>query len=72
MFSDIVVTTAGDLTVKLWDLQRQSEQLSISGHTDTIQSVTWNYNASVMATSCKDTNLRIIDPRAKNIIQVEL
>jgi len=33
-----------------------------------VQSITWNWNGSLMATSCKDKELRIFDPRSGKIV----
>lgn len=32
--SNIVVTSAGDFTVRLWDIEKASEQLRLDGHSD--------------------------------------
>ena len=38
-------------------------------HADVIQSISWKQDGTMLATSCKDKQVRIIDPRApKNII----
>jgi len=39
-----------------------------SDHTEVIQSVSWKEDGTVLATSCKDKQLRIIDPRASTCI----
>lgn len=35
-----------------------------SGHKDVVQSVSWKRDGRLVATSCKDKQLRIIDPRS--------
>lgn len=66
---EVLVSTAMDLTVKIWDLAAGQEKLSIrDGHTEQIQSVVFNYDGSVMATSCKDTKARLWDPRAQRLV----
>jgi len=39
-----------------------------SDHTEVIQSVSWKQDGSVLATSCKDKQVRIIDPRVSTCI----
>ena len=55
---------------RLWDITQEREQLSIAGHLDIVQSVCFNANGSVIASSCKDKKLRLIDPRATSITAV--
>ncbi len=44
--------------------------LVLDPHTDQIQGVSWHGNGSVIATTCKDKKLRILDPRAGAVVQV--
>lgn len=37
-------------------------------HTEVIQSVSWKQDGSILATSCKDKQVRIIDPRVSACI----
>jgi len=62
------VTTAGDFTVRLWDIEKGKEGLKVDGHEDTIQSLSWSYDTSNFATSSKDKLLRIFDPRSKKVV----
>ncbi|KAH7326795.1 microtubule binding protein [Rhizoctonia solani] len=58
-------TTVGDGTVRLWDLADSSEaKIALTGHTDTIQSLTWNPSGTLLATTCRDRKIRMFDPRA--------
>jgi len=50
--------------VRMWDIEKGKECLKVDGGDDTIQSLSWNYDTSNFATSSKDKNVRIIDPRA--------
>jgi hypothetical protein len=66
---DILVSSAMDLSIRIWDITALSEISSIkSGHNEQIQSVVFNYDASVMATSSKDQCLRLWDPRSSSKI----
>jgi len=66
--SNVVITTAGDNTMRLWDIEKGSEQLKFEGFTDMVQSISWNWTGSLAATSCKDKLLRLVDPRASKLI----
>ncbi|XP_055843174.1 coronin-7 isoform X6 [Episyrphus balteatus] len=54
-------TAAGCVT--LWDITSQKEVFSNNEHPEVIQSVSWKQDGTVLATSCKDKNVRILDPR---------
>ncbi|XP_039499564.1 coronin-7 isoform X3 [Drosophila santomea] len=55
-------TAAG--CVALFDLSTQKEIFSNNEHPEVIQSASWREDGTVLATSCKDKNVRIFDPRA--------
>ncbi|KAG8728356.1 Coronin-like protein crn1, partial [Ceratobasidium sp. 423] len=58
-------TTVGDGTVRLWDLADSNDaKIALTGHTDTIQSLTWNPTGTLLATTCRDRKIRLFDPRA--------
>ena len=42
----------------------------ISCHGDQIQSLCWHGNSTLIATTCKDKKLRVLDPRASSVAQV--
>jgi len=65
---NVLITSSGDNTMRMWDIQKGSEVLKVEGHTDMFQSISWNWNGSVAATSCKDKQLRLIDPRTGQIL----
>jgi len=41
---------------------------SIQGHGGIIQSLNWNYDGSLLCSFCKDTKLRVFDPRTNNTV----
>ncbi|XP_037813202.1 coronin-7 isoform X1 [Lucilia sericata] len=49
--------------VSLFDLTQQKEIYSNNEHPEVIQSASWKQDGTVLATSCKDKYLRILDPR---------
>ncbi|KAG5317110.1 CORO7 protein, partial [Acromyrmex heyeri] len=63
-----LLTTASFTNLSLWDVLSQQELFSNSDHTEVIQSVSWKEDGTVLATSCKDKQLRLIDPRASTCI----
>eukprot|EP01118_Nematostelium_gracile_P018723 TRINITY_DN8435_c0_g1_i1.p1 TRINITY_DN8435_c0_g1~~TRINITY_DN8435_c0_g1_i1.p1 ORF type:complete len:699 (+),score=174.45 TRINITY_DN8435_c0_g1_i1:148-2244(+) len=66
--ADILATGSSDKTLKVWNTQTGKEICSVE-HPDVVHSVSWNYNGSLIATSCKDKKIRVIDARNGNIIQ---
>jgi len=67
--NNILATSSSDFSVKVWDIEKGKDLYSNDGqHTDIIQSVDWNGNGSLLATSAKDKKVRIIDPRQKSVV----
>jgi coronin-1B/1C/6 len=79
----IIASGSTDKSVKIWDIEagiiphnlpfisKGKEQLSLDSlHTDVVNSLSWNYNGSLLATVSKDKKIRVIDPRANSVIQV--
>jgi len=64
---NILATGAQDYDVKIWDITTGQDKLTVAGHGGIIQSCSWNYNGSLLATFCKDKKLRVIDPRSGSI-----
>lgn len=62
--NNILATSSTDNCVKVWDIEKASEITSNSEFNDIIQNVSWNWNGSLAAVSCKDKQMRILDPRA--------
>ncbi|KAG0748826.1 hypothetical protein G6F62_000764 [Rhizopus arrhizus] len=66
---NVLASASTDLTIKLWDIEKGLEKQEMTGHTELIQSLAWNYNGSLLATTCRDKKLRIFDVRANKIVQ---
>ncbi|XP_058794013.1 coronin-7 isoform X4 [Phymastichus coffea] len=65
-----LLTTVSYTNLSLWDVLAQKELFSNNDHKEVIQSTSWKYDGTLLATSCKDKQVRIIDPRAaRNIVQ---
>lgn len=55
----------------IWNVGTGEVLLSLEDmHPDVIHSVCWNSNGSLLATTCKDKTLRIIDPRKGQVMTV--
>lgn len=63
---NLLFSTSGDFTGRFWDIETQQEHVKISGFTDLVTSVTWNFDASLVGVSSKDRKIRLYDPRAGN------
>lgn len=64
----VLATGSADFTVKLWDVEKGVQKLNIDGvHEQLIQDVVWSYDGSQLLTSCKDKNIRLFDPRSKDV-----
>jgi hypothetical protein len=66
--SNILATTGTEPALKLWDIEKGSEIYSINNFAaDIIQSVSWNTDGGLLATSSKDKRLRVLDPRTEKV-----
>lgn len=63
--ADFLLHSTSYTTLTLWDLISQEEIFTNGDHSDVIQSTYWKRDGSLMATSCKDKQVRIIDPRVE-------
>ncbi|XP_062874509.1 coronin-7 [Trichomycterus rosablanca] len=60
-----VLAVGSSKGVQIWDTSRDKALAVLEQHTDQLQSLAWREDGSVLASSCKDKNLRVFDPRAK-------
>jgi WD40 repeat protein len=66
---NIMASASTDFVVKIWDVENGKSVLNSKDHsTNIIQSLDWNYDASLICTNSKDKHVRILDPRAQNIV----
>lgn len=67
----VIASAAHDSEVRIWDIVDDREAATIlKGHPDTIFSLSFNYNGSLLASTCKDKKIRVIDPRAGRLVAV--
>ncbi|KAH8810396.1 microtubule binding protein [Flagelloscypha sp. PMI_526] len=63
--NNVIAAASGDHLIKLWDLaQPEAPRNTLTGHTDTIQSIAFNRTGSLLATTARDRKIRLFDPRA--------
>ncbi|KAG8595154.1 hypothetical protein GDO81_001436 [Engystomops pustulosus] len=72
--SNIIFSTAYDYKIMIWNIDNEepiiySPVRTIECHKDVILSMSFNLDGSLMATSCKDRKVRVIDPLKGCIIQ---
>jgi len=68
--NNILATTSMDFSVKIWDIEKGTANLSVDAqHHDIINSSDWNFNGSLLVTTCKDKKLRVVDPRTGTVVQ---
>eukprot|EP00931_Biecheleriopsis_adriatica_P035962 TRINITY_DN2073_c0_g1_i1.p1 TRINITY_DN2073_c0_g1~~TRINITY_DN2073_c0_g1_i1.p1 ORF type:complete len:460 (+),score=91.68 TRINITY_DN2073_c0_g1_i1:59-1438(+) len=64
--SNIVASSSFDLTCKIWNVEEEREAFSIA-LPDVAFSQKWNYMGSLLAITCKDKKMKIVDPRQSKI-----
>ena len=62
----LLASISADLTLKLWDTVSGVEKISTC-HPDVIYSFCFNYDGSLMATTCKDRTIRLFDTRSGSL-----
>uniref|UniRef100_A0A8D2D645 Coronin n=1 Tax=Sciurus vulgaris TaxID=55149 RepID=A0A8D2D645_SCIVU len=66
---NVLLSAGGDNVIIIWNVGTGEMLLSLDDmHPDVIHSVCWNSNGSLLATTCKDKTLRIIDPRKGQVV----
>ncbi|CAG2238697.1 CORO2 [Mytilus edulis] len=64
---NIILSAGFDHKCILWNVE-QAEPISvISEHPDSIYSISWNMDGSLFCTTCKDKQIRVLDPRTGSV-----
>jgi coronin-1B/1C/6 len=61
--NNTLLSAAGDLTVKLWDVENSAAVYSYDDIPDLVHDIVWNLTGDQFAISCKDKNIRFVDGR---------
>ncbi|XP_032400043.1 coronin-2A isoform X1 [Etheostoma spectabile] len=72
--NNILFSTAYDYQVMIWNLDCPEQVMknpvrTISSHTDVVLSMSFNTDGSLLATTCKDRKVRLIESRSGNLLQ---
>lgn len=64
---NVLATSSGDYTVKLWDISTGTPHYTLK-HNEVVQAMSWSTNGSMLVTTCRDKKLRIWDPRQETAV----
>ncbi len=67
---NLILSAGLDHQVVLWNVEKAEPVQVYHCHPDAIQSITWNRNGSLFATTCKDKHIRVIEPRTGRVLAV--
>lgn len=59
---NVLASSSGDYSVKLWDINTGSPNLTLK-HADIVQSMSWSSNGSLLVTTSRDKKIRVWDAR---------
>ncbi|CAF2039673.1 unnamed protein product [Rotaria magnacalcarata] len=69
---NLILSAGLDYQVILWNVEKAEPIQIYRCHPNAIQSITWNRNGSLFATTCKDKCIRVIEARSGRIIAREI
>ncbi len=67
---NVLASASFDHTILIWNTATADQLFCLECHSDQIYSISWNYNGSLLATTCKDKKIRILDPRRGEVVHV--
>uniref|UniRef100_A0A8K9UU58 Coronin n=1 Tax=Oncorhynchus mykiss TaxID=8022 RepID=A0A8K9UU58_ONCMY len=67
--SGILFSAGYDYKILIWNLEIGEPVKMIDCHSDVIVCMSFNTDGSLLATSCKDKKLRVIEPRSGRVLQ---
>ncbi|NXC91911.1 COR2B protein, partial [Cercotrichas coryphoeus] len=68
--NNILLSAGYDYKVMIWNLDIGEPVKMIDCHTDVILCMSFNTDGSLLATTCKDKRLRVVEPRSGRVLQV--
>jgi len=67
--ANILASVSFDHKIIIWNTSTGDQAFTLDGmHPDIIYSISWSYNGSLIATTCKDKKIRVINPREKQVV----
>lgn len=66
--SNVLASSSGDYTIKLWDIEQGQSRLTLKG-TDIFQSMSWSADGAFLVTTSRDKKLRVWDVRQEKPVQ---
>ncbi|KAM3865233.1 coronin-2A [Diretmus argenteus] len=72
--NNVLFSTAYDYQIMIWNLDCPEQVIknpvrTISHHTDVVLSMSFNTDGSLMATTCRDRKIRLIEPHTGNLLR---
>lgn len=64
------MSAGADNILFVWNVGTGEVLVEITVHPDMIYSISWDYNGSRIATTCKDKKIRVLDARSGDVLQV--
>ena len=68
----VLASASFDTLIVIWNIFSGEAVLQLDVHPDSLFSMSWSYDGSLIATTCKDKRLRVIDPRKGEVISVSI
>jgi len=68
--ANVLATAAMDPCIKLWDIEKSADKVTLTGFKDLIVSIDWNRDGSLMGSTCRDKRLRLFDTHTGAIAMV--
>ncbi|KAG8450438.1 hypothetical protein GDO86_002919 [Hymenochirus boettgeri] len=70
---NVLLSAGSDNMIIIWNVGTGEALITLDEfHSDLIYNVCWNYNGSLITTTCKDKKVRVIDPRKHEIVAEKL
>ena len=65
---NIIASVGYDNLIIIWNVSKAVPVTFIRSHPDTIFSISWDRLGSALATTCKDKQVRVVDPRSGQLV----
>eukprot|EP00698_Gefionella_okellyi_P009625 TRINITY_DN2469_c0_g1_i1.p1 TRINITY_DN2469_c0_g1~~TRINITY_DN2469_c0_g1_i1.p1 ORF type:complete len:506 (-),score=122.46 TRINITY_DN2469_c0_g1_i1:101-1618(-) len=66
--SNVLMTAAADPSIKIWDIEKGLDKVTLTGFGDLIHSADWNQDGSLVGTTSRDKKIRIFDARSGSVV----